>query len=58
MSKTFIVNVIGHVIVDADEEQDAIDAVRKKLTGTSRSLGATSGFRVESATEIVTLQKK
>ena len=58
MSKTFIVNVAGHMIVEADEEEDAIEMVKQKLADTSRTLGAGSGFRVESATEIVALKKK
>jgi len=58
MSKTYIVNVTGHIIVNADEEQDAIDEVSKRLASTSRTLGATSGFRVDSAVEIISLPKK
>ena len=58
MSKTYIVNVTGHIIVNADEEQDAIDEVRKRLAVTSKTLGASSGFRVDSAVEIVSLSKK
>jgi hypothetical protein len=58
MTKTFVVNVAGHIIVDADEEEDAIEMVREKLSTSSWSLGASSGFRVESATEIIQLPKK
>ena len=53
MSKTFVVNVAGHIIVTADEEKEAIQSVRKKLSTVSRHLGVSNGFRVESATEIV-----
>ncbi len=58
MQKTFVVNVAGHVIVNADEEEQAIQIVKQKLAGSSRHLGASSGFRVESATEIVQLPTK
>lgn len=55
MQKTFVVNVAGHIIVNAEEEKEAIQIVKQKLTASSRHLGASSGFRVESATEIVQL---
>jgi hypothetical protein len=58
MPKTFIVNVAGHVIVDAEEENDAVEKVKQKLASSNRFLGATSGFRVESAVEIISLLKK
>jgi hypothetical protein len=57
MPKTFVVNVAGHVIVNADEEEQAIQLVKQKLAASSRHLGANSGFRVESATEIIQLPK-
>ena len=57
MPKTFVVNVAGHIIVTADEEKDAIQLVRKKLSASGRHIGAPHGFRVESATEIVLLPK-
>ena len=58
MQKTFVVNVAGHIIVNADEEEDAIEMVKAKLSASSWNLGASSGFRVESATEIIQLPKK
>jgi hypothetical protein len=55
VQRAFVVNVTGHVIVNADEEKEAIQLVKQKLASSSRHLGASSGFRVESATEIAQL---
>ena len=57
MPKTFVVNVVGHVIVSADEEQDAIDTVRENIANLNLGPGR-SGFRVESAVELVLPSKK
>jgi len=57
MEKTFVVNVAGHVIVNADEEDEAIKMVKKKIAGATHALGGMSGFRVESATEIISPKK-
>ena len=57
MQKTFVVNVAGHIIVNADEEKEAIQLVRHKLSAAGRHIGASHGFRVESATEIVLIPK-
>jgi hypothetical protein len=58
MPKTFVVNVAGHVIVNADEEEEAIKMVKQKIAASSHLLGGSSGFRVESATEIIQLPRK
>ena len=57
MKRTYVVNVAGHVIVNADEEEDAIEMVKQKLAAANTKLGATAGFRVESATEVIQLPK-
>ncbi len=58
MQKTFVVNVAGHVIVNAEEEAEAIKIVKKKIAASSHMLGGSSGFRVESATEIMQIPPK
>lgn len=58
MQRTFVVNVSGHVIVNADEEEDAIEIVKGKIASSSHFLGGSSGFRVDSATEIIQVPKK
>jgi hypothetical protein len=58
MKKMFVVNVAGHVIVEADEEAQAIKIVRQKLAASNRHLEATARFRVESATQIIQLPAK
>ena len=57
MPKTFVVNVVGHVIVSADEEEEAIDMVKQGMRKLNL-VGGNSGFRVESAVEMISLPRK
>jgi len=57
MQKTYVVNVVGHVIVSADEEEQAIEMVKQRM-GKLNQFGGNSGFRVESAVEMISLPKK
>jgi len=44
--------------VNAEEEAEAIKIVKKKIAASSHMLGGSSGFRVESATEIMQIPPK
>jgi hypothetical protein len=52
MAKFYKVHVTGHITIEADSQEEAMQVATAKLMNSNRWLGAPAGFIAKSATEV------